>query len=159
MSEHDVFCLVWLYDPEQRRNPAFRKIFYKKPIDIKRNTFKHWRRYVADAIASKAKSHLQESMMALEAKSGTMQVANANMKNLKNQLYQQRSTISALEKQKVEMGEMMVSLERKKRGPKTRNERPETTVESLEIRDDEIHQSRREEVLICFQNFFTHTQI
>ena len=113
-------------------------------------------RYVADAIASKAKSHLQESMMALEAKSGTMQVANANMKNLKNQLYQQRSTISALEKQKVEMGEMMVSLERKTR-PKDRNERPETTVESLEIRDDEIHQSRREEVLICFQNFFTHT--
>ena len=35
------------------------------------------------------------------------------LKNLKNQLYQQRSTISALEKQKVEMGEMMVSLERK----------------------------------------------
>ena len=35
------------------------------------------------------------------------------MKNLKSQLYQQRSTISALEKQKVEMGEMMASLERK----------------------------------------------
>ena len=52
-------------------------------------------------------------MMALEAKSGTMQVANANMKNLKNQLYQQRSTITALEKQKVEMGEMMANLERK----------------------------------------------
>eukprot|EP00944_MAST-04C_sp_MAST-4C-sp1_P015759 g15759.t1 len=102
-------CMIRSKEEIQR----FEKFFIKKPIDIKRNTFKHWRRYVADAIASKAKSHLQESMMALEAKSGTMQVANANMKNLKSQLYQQRSTISALEKQKVEMGEMMASLERK----------------------------------------------
>ena len=30
MFEHDIFCLVWLYDPEQRGNPAIRKIFYKE---------------------------------------------------------------------------------------------------------------------------------
>lgn len=91
----------------------FEKFFIKTPVDIKRNTLKHWRRYVSDALASKAKSHLQESMMALEARSGTMQATSNELKSLKNQLYQQRSTIGALEKQKSEMGEMMSAMEKK----------------------------------------------
>ena len=91
----------------------FEKFFIKTPIDVKRNCFKHWRRYISDSLASKAKSHLQESMMELEARSGTMQATSNEIKALKTQLYQQRATIGALEKQKSEMGEMMVAMEKK----------------------------------------------
>ena len=42
-----------------------------------------------------------------------MQATSNEIKALKTQLYQQRATIGALEKQKSEMGEMMVAMEKK----------------------------------------------
>ena len=80
-------------------------------------------------------------MMALEARSGTMQATSNELKSLKNQLYQQRSTIGALEKQKSEMGEMMSAMEKKIEVQRLEEKDLKQQLNHLKVRIDEICQN------------------